>query len=168
MSEQKIDKLKELDEQGEYPQRWAPEVGDSITGVIRRYSEVTLEKSGLTLLCVVEEDDTEVKTIFCGSTVLKGEFVRLRPKIGERIFVRYLGTPAGKSYQKYVVRVLSRDEEPEPNWTKFGGEEEVDHLAKTPYPDVPLKGSAAPASDPNDPFADDLEGTPYAHKMIRR
>jgi hypothetical protein len=176
---QKVDRLKELDEQGEFPARWDPQEGDSIEGVVRRYTDVELEKSGLTRLCVVEKEDGEVETIFLSATVLKSEFKKQRPMIGERIFVRYLGTPKGKSYKKYVLRVQDREESADPNWDDFGEAYEYDRSASQPAqprqqqqgrpaPPPPVNMASTNVADPHDPFKDEMEGNAYAQQTMRR
>lgn len=159
MTDQKVDKLKALDEQGEFPGRWDPQTGDSITGVVRRYTDVDLEKSGLTRLVVIEREDGEVETLFLSPTVLKSEFWKLKPRIGERVFVRYLGTPKGKDYKKFVVRCLDRPEEADPDWGD-GEAAEVQTAAQQP-------AKPQPAPDPNDPFADDMSGG-YVQETVSR
>lgn len=157
MAAEKVDRLKELDEQGEYPDRWDPEEGEEIRGIVRRYTDVDLEKSGLTRLCVVEKENGDVQTLFLSATVLKSEFWKLRPRIGERIFVRYLGKPKGKDYKKYVVRCLDRPQEENPDWGDegqiIGGQ-------------VQEASRPQPVADPDDPFSDDMAGL-YSKETVR-
>lgn len=157
----KPDPLALLDEQGEYPSAWIPEVGDCIAGVVRRYSQAELKKVGLSWLCTVQTDDTTVQTIFLTNSVLKSEFARLKPKIGERISIRYLGIPANKEYHKYVVRCPGREDDLVPDWDDLGG--------GTPYADQTVRQpqQAQRREDPRpvnrgpaqqvmgDPFADE-------------
>lgn len=163
MTERKVDRLKELDEQGEFPSRWDPQVGDAIIGIVRRYTDVELEKSGLTRLCVVEREDGEVETLFLSPTVLKSEFWRLKPKIGERVFVRYLGTPKGKDYKKFVVRCPDRPQEEEPDW----GDDDGPVIGAGTGPAQQQQPSRPqPVADPNDPFSDDDAGL-YSSRTVR-
>jgi hypothetical protein len=162
MAAGKVDRLKELDEQGEFPTRWDPQVGDTIAGVVRRYTDVDLEKSGLTRLCVVEREDGEVETLFLSPTVLKSEFWRLKPKIGERVFVRYLGTPKGKDYKKFVVRCPDRPQEENPDWGDDDGQVIGAGTGAAP---AAAPSRPQPAPDPDDPFADEMDA-PYSSKTV--
>lgn len=139
-----FDPLKALDEQGEHPLSWKPEPGDVLTGVIRRYSMVTLEY-GDTYICVVQDAPDRVQSVFLSGAVLKGEFSRMKPKVGERVVIRYLGVPAGKKYHKFSLTMPDRpDIGVTPDWDQMD-------------PDQRSYGASVP---------DDRPGAPYAAATI--
>jgi len=115
-----IDPLKELDEAGEFPPIWSPEEGEKIQGTIRRYSDTELEKSGHTWICAIQTSASEVLSVFLSPTVLKSEFAKKKPKVGERIIIKFLGTPKGKAYKKFVVSLPDRpDAASVPDWNEL-------------------------------------------------
>lgn len=162
------DPLKALDEIGEHAPMWKPTEGDSITGVVRRYVDVELEKSGLTRICTLQTSPTECMAVFLSATVLRSEFARQQPAIGERIFIRFLGTPKNKNYHKYVLKVQDREEQPV-SWENFGGAAQPDRqpqqqpqqpaTARPQVPPAPAPTQMGPAreADPYDPFAADMD-----------
>lgn len=166
-----FDPLKALDEQGEHPVSWKPEPGDVLTGVIRRYSMVTLEESGDTYIAAIQDAPDSVRSVFLSSTVLKGEFSRQKPKVGEKVVIRYLGKPAGKRYHKFTLMMPDRpDVGITPDWNKMDSDqgiynESVPDAKSGPYAQATVSGGRggaavaqrpepAPAVDDEDPFAD--------------
>lgn len=147
MSRVTIDPLKALDENGDYPPIWSPEPGDSIKGVIRRYTETTLEKSGHSWICTIQTGPDTVESVFLTPTVLKSEFARKKPKTGERIGIKYLGTPTGKAYKKYVVTLPDREDSSlVPDWDELDSDqgnynESVPDAKTGPYAAATLTGS---------------------------
>ena len=140
-----IDPLRVLDENGEFPGIWSPEPGDVLKGVIRRYTETVLEKSGPAWVCTIQTSPDEVLSVFLTPTVLKGEFARKKPKVGERISIKFLGTPAGKSYKKYTVAMIDREDTGlVPDWDQMDPDQR-NYVVSVP---------------------DDRPGTPYASTVV--
>lgn len=170
-TQERVDRLAELDQNGEYPERWAPEPGDSISGIVRRYTDVDLPVSGLTRLCVLERPNGDVETVFISATVLKGEFKKLRPRVGERVAIKYLGTPPNKNYKKFTVICPDRPLADEPEWDSYDGGDAANNAPPPRHVQEARAAAQAPVQreqpapdyDPNDPFESDEAGVlPYA------
>jgi hypothetical protein len=70
-------------------------------------------------LLEVETDDGEVVAVHAFHTVLKNELAKKRPDVGDRVGIKYLGTPPGKNYESYRV-VIERTTASSPNWDAIG------------------------------------------------
>jgi hypothetical protein len=107
------------------PERWEPEPGDSLVGTVEAL-EQRVGSWKPYLVVDIRQDDGEIRRWFATHTVAKSELAKLRPKAGERIGVRYLGTHA-KGYENWRV-VLDRGEEPAAaapvDWDAVGKETE--------------------------------------------
>lgn len=57
---------------------------------------------------VIRKRDGEEQTIYCSQTVLRNQFDRLKPQVGDLVAVKYVGEKSGKNdrkYKDYVMRV---------------------------------------------------------------
>ncbi len=87
----------------EYPEAWRPKnVGDKILGEIVDLSEYD-GGYGPYPIVTVKQDDGETLSVHAIHTVLKGELAEHRPKVGDRIGIKYRGMPEGKKYESYKV-----------------------------------------------------------------
>lgn len=69
-------------------------------------------------IVTIRQDDGEEVAVHGFHTVLKRELAKLAPKVGDQIGVKYVGIPAGKSYELYRV-ILERGDgaaAAEPDW----------------------------------------------------
>jgi hypothetical protein len=106
---------------------WKPEVGDRLVGTVASVDERTNEW-GTYPLIVIETDNGNEITVHGSRTVLRNEFARLRPMVGERIGIKYLGKidrAGGASYEGYKV-VLDRATPPD--WDKIALEASADAI----------------------------------------
>lgn len=151
------ERLRELDRNGEFPPSWRPNPGDEVEGEILRYSETELPLSGPCPIAVLGQADGEPISVFLMGAVLKGEFEKKDPKVGECVLIRYLGKHEQKGYKRYVVHVHREEEEVRSFHQAIG--------RSSPPPST----GAAPANpDPQDPFSDEDPGAaPYARQVVR-
>src|SRR5262245_18055378 len=93
-----------LDDQlnAEYADGWKPGVGDSIKGVV---TEINVREGnwGPYPILTLQRDDGERVVVHAFHFVLQDELRRIRPQVGHRIGIKYLGRPEGKNYDVYRV-----------------------------------------------------------------
>ncbi len=106
----------------EYAETWRPRVGQRLVGTVRRYTEVGTEY-GDTWVATIATEDGEEWSVWLSQTVLKGAFVKLRPKVGERVGIKRLEDRKGGrgAYKNYAVVV---DREPEKFPSVLAGEDD--------------------------------------------
>jgi len=93
---------------GDFPADWEPKnPGDMIIGKVERIEEIEYEyKKTKKKSKVVElSTDTGKRTVWLSRTVLAKEFERKNVKVGDRIVIKFLGKPEGKTYYDYVIAV---------------------------------------------------------------
>jgi hypothetical protein len=90
----------------EFPPAWKPVPGEVLVGTVEAY-DIATGKYGETKVCVLKDQaEGSLIAVYLSSTVLLGEFTKLRPKIGERVGIRYLGKAEGENaYHRYKVVV---------------------------------------------------------------
>jgi hypothetical protein len=114
----------ELDhETGEWPAAWKPKPGDKLVGIIRRYS-VGTGMYGPVRTCILELMNGSRVSVWLSSAVLLSLFERERPKIGERIGIKFLGKHQTKAYKLFAL-VVDRDQA-EPDFSPLGGEQDAE------------------------------------------
>lgn len=119
----------------DYPESWKPDTGDFVGGIVREYSTGTVEwkgKSRRVPICILEVEhlsggahvrEGEQLGVWLIHAVLLGEFEDRRPKPGERIGIKKVGSPGpDQAYHDYVLRV-DRDPEDEdvPDFGRYQG-----------------------------------------------
>ena len=112
------DLKRELDEFEDWPPAWRPEPGDVLVGKILRYDQGHTDY-GPVRTVIVETDAGDRLSVWLSSTVLLNEFARLKPKVGERIGIKYLGMHAERGYHRWRLVV---DREEDGAFTPLGGE----------------------------------------------
>lgn len=97
---------------------WSPEPGDTVIGTVRRF-EHPKTKTGDRFLPIVvleveaTEGTTEELRVPVKHRVLASELLDSKVQLGDRVAIRYLGQPEGKSYYLYRVSTAAagpRDE----------------------------------------------------------
>ena len=147
----------------ERPEAWIAEnEGDTLKGSVVGYEEA-FGQFGPETICLIDTGDT-VMALWLYGAVLKDSFAKLKPQIGERIGVRYLGKRQGENspnpYKMWKVVVPGRMGKT-PNFAAWkGGEEdttpeqaEADAAAFDPEEQgVPAQALAEPnpVSDPSE------------------
>lgn len=74
--------------------------------------------------CIVEKDDGSRVSLWLNSTVLLGQFEREKPKVGERVGIRFLGKHPDKGYKRFTL-IVDRAEPEEPDFSPLGGERDT-------------------------------------------
>lgn len=98
-------------------QDWQPEPRETVVGTVLRFEHPRTKAENRVLPVVVLEidgdDGPEELRVAVKHKVLRDELLKAKPEIGDRLAVRFLGQPEGKSYFVYVVSVKhegARDE----------------------------------------------------------
>lgn len=105
---------------------WNPKDGDSVDGVVisikAAFSEV---KNATYPIVFIMDDDGSVTAVHCFQTVLENEMKAQRPKQGEEIFVKRIGTdpdakpkPGQSAPIRYAVHV-KRDSASDDPWERM-------------------------------------------------
>jgi hypothetical protein len=104
------------------------DVGE-VEGTVDGFDQAPTKFAPNAVIVRIRDSSGAVGSLWLTSTVLKSQFARLKPKVGERIHATYLGMRegAGGSYHNY--KVTAPDRPPfEPDWDQLGGEEDGDFL----------------------------------------
>jgi hypothetical protein len=108
----------------EYPAFIDPKDED-VEGIVTGFSEGAT-KFGSAVIVNLKVGDTE-RSLWLTQTVLKSQFARLKPKVGERVKVEYLGQRDGASGEYHNYRVTAPDRPPfVPDWSQLAGEDYAD------------------------------------------
>jgi hypothetical protein len=139
------------------PAAWRPDKDDSdkLVGKIISIDRGTGEYDPYPLL-VIEQDDGEEKAVHAFHTVLKNELLRLKPQIGERIGIKFLGeqkTKPGSKFSSFIgYRVTVDRDGGSFNWESIGAEPDPTPDAfKAPEPE-PVTAPAGAGDDEDIPF----------------
>ncbi len=109
----------------DFPRSWVPSEQDpTIVGEFRRL-EQGATAYGPARIVVLKTQDGAERSIWLFHAVLKNEFARVRPKVGELIAVRFLGRKQGAAGQSYsAYRVVAQRDEGAPDWDALDGSED--------------------------------------------
>jgi hypothetical protein len=123
MSESTIDDRLDAD----YAPAWRPAVDDKLTGEVVALSERD-GGYGTYPIITLKRDDGDELAVHAMHTVLSAQLAELRPKVGDRIAIKYLGKIANKagtgSYHGY--RAVSDAADGGVDWGRYGdGDEEA-------------------------------------------
>jgi hypothetical protein len=96
---------------------WRPEPGDAVMGVVvdvsmRERQDFGQGTTPYPIVTLSQDDGTRV-AVHAFHFVLEGELRKIKPQIGHRIGIKYLGKPEGKRYEVY--RVVT-DHPPQVEW----------------------------------------------------
>ncbi|HET6753976.1 MAG TPA: hypothetical protein VFH23_08500 [Jiangellaceae bacterium] len=94
-----------------------PEPGDQLIGQIVEITERETQYGAYPLL-VVADDEGAVHSVHCLRGGLLWPVVRIRPKVGDRIGVRYDGVTGTSSAHRYVV-AFENATETAPDWERI-------------------------------------------------
>jgi hypothetical protein len=101
------------------------EPGTSITGTIEGFDQGPSAFGKDVVIATLKLETGEVVSLWLSATVLVSSFARLKPKVGERVSVTYLGTRQGAAASYKAYRVEAPDRPPfEPDWDSLGGDDE--------------------------------------------
>lgn len=121
------DRFDDLERQAsqDFPKSWVPSEADpSIVGEFRRLEQGTTAYGPARIVVLRTKDGAE-RSVWLFHAVLKNEFSRVRPKVGELVAIRYLGKKqgaAGQSYEAY--KVVAQRDEGAPDWDALDSEDD--------------------------------------------
>ena len=120
------DRFDDLERQAaqDFPKSWVPSESDpTIVGEFLRLEQGTTA-FGPARIVVIRTKDGAERSIWLFHTVLRNEFSRVRPRVGELVAIRYLGKKQGAQGQAYeAYRVVAQRDEGAPDWDALGSED---------------------------------------------
>jgi hypothetical protein len=110
----------------DFPRSWVPSEADpSIVGEFLRLEQGTTAYGPARIVVLKTKDGSE-RSVWLFHTVLRNEFARVRPKVGELVAVRYLGKKQGAQGQAYEsYRVVSQRDEGAPEWDSLDSDDDA-------------------------------------------
>lgn len=114
----------------DFPESWVPkQANDMIVGGFERLEEAQTSHGPCKVVILKTQDGVE-KGAWLLHHVLRGEFKRVKPKVGELVAIRYLGMKISASRNDYAsYRVAVRRDEAEPDWDALDATEESGDIA---------------------------------------
>jgi hypothetical protein len=153
MAVQQADEFEQrLENASHYPPAWRfDQDGAVIVGELVGFGEFDAGYGPYPIVTLRLADGTQ-RAVHCQREVLSRELAKARPRIGERLGIKWLGIPEGKSYHRYVVRV-DRPQGSSLDWGRYvdgASAEEVE-------PPAAAVGAMAgdPGPDQRSPVADE-------------
>lgn len=134
---------------------WRPKPGETLIGTVRRYDVGQNQFGEVRTVTIEREDGTGPVSVWLSSEVLRREFERQRPKIGERVGIRFIGRHPERQYNRWAV--ITDREEGEPDFRPLGGER-GDAEDLQPATQDPTDPFTAPRTPPH-PFVRALRPT---------
>lgn len=110
----------------EYAPAWRPEPGDKVIGEIIALSEREGDYGPYPIVTIRDDNGGE-HALHCFHGVLASEIAKLRPRVGERIGVKYVGQqPRASGDGKYHSYRVVRDEAQAPamNWSAYADDDD--------------------------------------------
>jgi hypothetical protein len=98
---------------------WRPAAGEQLVGTVLAITERESNYGGRYPLLIVASDDGRAFDVHAFEAVLLDELAKLRPRVGERIGIAYLGKHAERGYHRYRL-VVERDGQPSIDWDRYG------------------------------------------------
>jgi hypothetical protein len=109
--------------ENECPEFLDPAEESPLTGVVRGF-DTAPTKFNKSCVIVTLEVDGVPRSLWLTSTVLRSQFARLRPEVGETITVEYLGKRDGVNAECHNYKVTAPNRPPfVPDWESLGDEE---------------------------------------------
>lgn len=134
-----------------YAAAWRPDVDDKLVGEVVALSERDGGYGNYPIL-TLRRDDGEELAVHAMHYVLSSELAKLRPKIGDRLAIKYLGKIAPKTGAPYhAYRVVSDAAAGGLDWSRYGDADDGD--AGGGGSDLPNDGATA---EPAAESADDI------------
>jgi hypothetical protein len=117
--QQDTDRFEEsLEHTEEYAKAWLFEQdGPLIVGEVTGFGEFDAGWGPYAILTLCLANGSK-RSVHCQRQVLTDELAKARPRIGERVGIKWLGQPEGKKYHRYVVRV-DRPEGATCDWGRY-------------------------------------------------
>lgn len=108
-----------------YAESWRPEPGDMLIGEVMSITSRTTEYGAYRILEIKRDDGTRL-AVHAFHQVLEQELAKIKPQIGHRIGIKFLGKPEGKNYVSYKA---ATENAPAEDWS--------DAAQEPPASDVP-------------------------------
>jgi hypothetical protein len=130
----------------DYAKAWRfDQDGPLIVGHVIGFGEFDAGWGPYPIITLRQADGGE-RSVHCQREVLARELAKARPRIGERIGIKWLGQPDGKSYHRYVVRI-DRPQGDTLDWSRYvPGVEDTTPAAAAPAPAGRPAANGAPAA----------------------
>lgn len=98
----------------EWAQAWDPDPRDMLIGTLEGYDEGDT-KYGTVSVARIREANGGLRALWFYHSVLKQEWKKANPDVGDRVGVQYLGKRTGKnhSYHMWIVKVDRSGDRPE-------------------------------------------------------
>lgn len=97
------------------------EPGTTIVGTIEGFDTGPSVFGKDIVIATLRLEDDEVVSLWLSATVLLSSFARLKPQVGERVTVTYLGLREGAASTYKAYRVGAPDRPPfQPDWDSIG------------------------------------------------
>ena len=107
-----------------YAPAWRPEQpGETLMGEVLEYSTAASQFGACPVVTVVDENG-EAHSVWLLTAVLRSQFGKARPKIGERIGIRFLGrriSASGMEYSDWRVEVDRDPADELPDFNSWAG-----------------------------------------------
>jgi hypothetical protein len=93
---------------GEFAESWSPKVGDELCGLVKGY-RTNVGQYATTVATIADEDSGEDLALWISTGAMVDRFAELKPRVGERLYVRRLpdghSKASGQSYKRWIIRV---------------------------------------------------------------
>lgn len=136
MNEETRERLRQQADR-EYPQAWIPAAeGDELLGVVTAVRAVVHTSYGPVPVVELEDAVRASWSLWLVHTVLRREFERQRPAVGETILIRYLGKvvpeSGGAAYESYRLVVDRPDQNTDVDWRGIAARYDPDEAEPAP------------------------------------
>jgi len=105
---------------GNHAAAWTPGPGDILIGTVKSYSTDRNQYGPVRVVTIQDEETGELASVWISSTVLLSLFKEQKPRVGERIGLKYTGKHPEKNCELYAL-IVDR-EEADTDFEPLGGE----------------------------------------------
>jgi len=102
MAQSLYDRLERWDD---FPPAWRPVPGEILVGTVEGYDTWEGKYGAVKVAFLRDAAGGALVGVYLSSTVLLEEFRKVRPRVGEKIGIRYLGKDEEKGYHKFKVMI---------------------------------------------------------------
>lgn len=137
---------------------WRPEEGDIIEGKVVSIDQRPAGDYPAYWIVTIEKDDGTREAVHAFHSVLEQELKRIRPQVGHRIAVKYLGKKQGRNYS-YANYKAATEHKPDVEWGTPDPEQDpvqsdipADDFAAAPTVSAQNAAAQQQAADDDIPF----------------
>ena len=131
---------------GTYPDSLLLKSGEIFAGTLRKYTSATTQYGDAIIAVVDDETNGTPRSLWLIHEVLRREFARQKPRVGERLAVKYHGKHA-KGYHGWSLLVDREDDVP--NFADATTEDTVEPTGDWKLNDLPPEGESGVADEPS-------------------